>query len=189
MRPFAHNNFKLTAPKGKFAGLKRQLGVGMIEVLISIVIASFALLGLAGLQINSLRFQKVSHFRGLATQYGAEMSDRVRANMVGAIAGNYNPTAVTYGSGVGSAPTCAATKCTAAEIAAIDIYNWRMNLARGMAGGWGEISGNVTNGFTATVYFKEPDKTATVLDANCRAAALNLATDTNVRCFNTVFVP
>jgi len=58
-----------------------------------------------------------------------------------------------------------------------------------MAGGWGEISGNVTNGFTATVYFKEPDKTATVLDANCRAAALNLATDTNVRCFNTVFVP
>lgn len=164
--------------------------MGLIEVLVALVIASVALLGLAGLQVNALRFQKVAHFRGLAAQHNAEMADRIRANMKGAIAGNYaTAAAATYADGKGTKPTCAITdKCTATEIASLDIYNWRTNLERGMTQGWGEISGNVANGFTITSYFREPGKKDGSLDANCRSTAL-AAADKDVRCFRMVFVP
>ncbi len=69
--------------------MQASSGVGLIEVLISILIASFALLGLAGLQVTSLRYQKVAQFRSVASQYTADIADRVRANVTGAKAGNY----------------------------------------------------------------------------------------------------
>ena len=191
-------SIKATQP---MAPVNRQSGVGMIEILVSIMIVSFAMLGLAGLQATTLKYQKVAHFRSIAMQYSGDLTERVRANRAEAIlaaaASAYNPAATTYATGAGAAPTCAnPILCTTAEIAALDIYNWRINMARGMAGGWGEISRTGTGLFgepqyTITVYFKEPNKTATDnnLDANCRAAALNAAADKDVRCFNTVFVP
>ena len=104
----------------------------MIEVLISIVIASLALLGLAGLQISSLRYQKIAHFRTLATQHGVDMADRVRANIVGAKGGFYDAADSTYAAGAGTAPACAATKCTPAEVAALDIQ------LEGQFGAWND---------------------------------------------------
>lgn len=173
------------------AKLGRQAGVGLIEVLISILIASFALLGLAGLQVTSLRYQKVAQFRSVASQYTADIADRVRANVTGAKAGNYVTSA---GDKLGDNAAAAAcdTGCSAAQIAAQDIYNWRLGLARTATGGWGEISGNTTDGFVITVYFKEPNKpkeAGDALDPQCRAGALDSSADKDVRCFKTTFLP
>lgn len=188
----ANSPAPLAGRKGRPVCAKNQRGVGMIEVLISIIIASFALLGLAGLQVSSLRYQKIAHFRMQATQQGADIADRIRANIAGAKNSSYlTPTSAKYADGAGTQPTCADTvtfKCTPAEVAALDLYNWRINLARGMPGGWGEISGNVANGFVAKIYSREPDKKDGLLDAKCRSAAL-VAADTDVRCFDMEFVP
>ncbi|WP_025916587.1 type IV pilus modification protein PilV [Herminiimonas sp. CN] len=171
--------------------MHRQAGVGLIEVLISILIASFGLLGLAGLQVASLRYQKVAQFRSTASQYTADIADRMRANVAGAKAGNYvTPTGDKLGDNA-TATACTAG-CDAAKVAAQDIYNWRLGLARAMAGGWGEISGDITNGFVITVYFKEPGKPTDAsgsLDTKCRAAALDASKDKDVRCFTTTFLP
>ena len=172
-------------------GLRKQAGVGLIEVLISILIAAFGLLGLAGLQVASLRFQKVAQFRSVASQYTADIADRMRANVAGAKAGNYiTSTSDTLGNN--TTATICTTVCDAPTVAAQDIYNWRLGLSRAMAGGWGEISGSIAAGFVITVYFKEPGKpngALDTLDGTCRAEALDASNDKDVRCFQTTFLP
>jgi len=173
------------------SGVRRQAGVGLIEVLISILIASFGLLGLAGLQVASLRYQKVAQFRSTASQYSADIADRMRANVAGAKAGNYI-TSASGKLGDNAAATVCTTGCDAAKVAAQDIYNWRLGLAKAMAGGWGEIAGDIAAGFVITIYFKEPGKATDAsgaIDGNCRFAALDASKDKDVRCFQTAFLP
>ncbi|MEN9865366.1 MAG: hypothetical protein RL748_956 [Pseudomonadota bacterium] len=166
----------------------------MMEVLIALVISAFALLGLAGLQVSSLRYQKGANFRAQATQYAADMSDRIRANLAGARGTGgvsaYNFPQETYSNHPPAAPgsnPCDGNNralCTPAALATQDLYNWRLRLSQGLNGGWGEVSGDVINGFVIRVYFYEPNKS--VADPNCRAAA---GAGVEVRCFVTVFYP
>lgn len=178
------------AQAGLIKRLQKQTGAGMMEVLIALVISAFALLGLAGLQVSSLRYQKGANFRALATQYAADMSDRIRANLAGARAGDYNFALQTYSNhppaAQGSNPCDGANRasCTPSVLAAQDLYNWRVRLSQGLTGGWGEVSGDRVNGFVIRVYFFEPNKT--VADPNCRPAA---GAGAEVRCFVTVFYP
>lgn len=180
----------------------QQSGAGLIEVLIAIIITAFALIGLAGLQMTALRYQKVAQQRALATAYSGNLAERVRANIGGALDGYYQPALQKYPAATDhapEAPVCGiSAACTHAEIAAIDIHEWRAALGRAMAGGWGEISGSVKNGFVVRVYFREPGNQdgmqphvddGALSKTNCRKAALNAATDKDVRCFSTVFVP
>lgn len=182
--------------------LYRQGGAGLIEVLIAIVITAFSLLGLAGLQMAALRYQKVAHYRAIAATYSHNLAERVRGNIQGARAGFYNPALQNYppaNSDVPQVPACAnSLSCTHAEIAALDIHEWRTALGSAMAGGWGEISGTVEKGFAVSVYFREPgnhagrdsnDGDSLLKNSQCRTAALNAATDQDVRCFTTIFAP
>jgi type IV pilus assembly protein PilV len=184
------------AQVGLLKRLQHQTGAGMVEVLIALVISAFALLGLAGLQVSSMRYQKGANFRALSTQYAAEMADRIRANLTGArsagagAGGKYNFPLENYTSSAPSAPSsnpCDGSNpaaCDPAALAAQDLYNWRVTLNRGLAGGWGEVSGDAIRGLTIRVYFNEP--TSTTPDPNCRAGA---GAGPQVRCFVTVFYP
>lgn len=171
-----------------------QLGAGLIEVMVAIVIVAFALLGMAGLQVSSLRYQKTAQVRGLSAQYSAEIADRIRANMTGALNNSYvTPLGNTYAAGAGADPgNCAGGAIlTPAQTATCDIFSWRRNMNRSMDG-WGEIAGNIANGFTVTIYFREPNKRDydDTQDAACRAAALAGADNPNsVRCLVTRVIP
>lgn len=173
---------------------RRQAGAGMIEVMIAIVIAGFALLGLAGLQISAMRYQKVANYHAMASQHAAELADRVRANLEGVRLGAYNPPVESYSGNAPAAPSIGVCGtpgglCTPQQAAQLDIFRWRENLNRSMLGGWGEISGTNANGFTIRVYYRESgvDGTAhNTADRNCRSGA---TTDPNVRCFVTVLFP
>lgn len=170
--------------------LQKQRGVGLVEVLIAILIASFALLGLAGLQVTALRYQKVAQYRAVASQYSADIADRMRANVAGAKVGNYKTSATDlYMANISPCPTDVSTP---AAVAAKDICEWRQALAQRAAGGWGEITGDTTAGFTAMVYFKEPQENGSTAPAGdkCRTGVLNTTTtDKDVRCFVTTFMP
>ncbi|MEO6936389.1 MAG: type IV pilus modification protein PilV [Collimonas sp.] len=171
-------------------GRSRQRGVGMIEVLISITISAFALLGLAGLQVAALRYQKVANFRSLASQYSGDIGDRIRANAVGANAGNYTAGG-TYAANASASACATANACLPSEIAAQDIYNWRLGISSAMAGGWGTVSGTSANGFIVTVYFNEPNNTVT--DSSCDSTvfptSMSAADKAAMRCFLTVVSP
>lgn len=179
-----------------------QGGAGMIEVLIAISIITFALFGVAGLQIVGLRYQKTAHFLTLAAYHSANLAEKVRANIRGAHGGDYSPALQHYLSIEATAPICRdLAACTPAEVAAKDIHQWRNGLRQVLAGGWGEISGSMVDGFTIRVYFQEQNRDAKQDDVdthpdnpaltkkNCRLAALHTENTNDVRCFSMVFLP
>lgn len=118
-------------------------GVAMIEVLVSIVIASIGLLALAGVNAASIRYTKMSQYRATATQLANDIGERMRANKgveasvgpplvvaTGYFAGDYDFTTDFLGQAVApSLPVekcnAAASNCIPAEIAAMDLAQWQ----------------------------------------------------------------
>lgn len=172
---------------------RRQAGAGMVEVLVALLISAVGLLGLGGLQASSLRYQKTANFRGLAAQYAAEMSDRLRANLEGVRTGEYNFAKESYAPIKPTDPKpklpcdgSDVTSCRAKQVAEQDLYLWRLSLSQALAGGWGEVSGNLSDGFVIRVYYSDPTNRSKIADPSCRSGATSL---TEVRCAVTVFMP
>ena len=57
-----------------------QAGFSMIEVLVVIVVLSFGMLGIAGLQASTAKFKINSWARSAASVQFSDLADRVRAN-------------------------------------------------------------------------------------------------------------
>lgn len=70
--------------------MKRSAGFSIIEVLVSIVILSFALLGTAALTASGLKSTNESYYRSQATFMADDILDRMRANIVQARGNQYN---------------------------------------------------------------------------------------------------
>ena len=68
----------------------KQSGLTMVEALVTIVVISFSLLAMAGLQLNSLGGSKEASLRTTATVLGYDILDAMRANRTAALAGSYN---------------------------------------------------------------------------------------------------
>ncbi|HZX78205.1 type IV pilus modification protein PilV [Lysobacter sp.] len=67
----------------------RQRGVGLIEVLISVLVMSIGLLGIAALQATALRSSQSSLERSQATVHSYAILETMRANLDAARAGVY----------------------------------------------------------------------------------------------------
>lgn len=171
----------------------RQSGSGMIEVLVAIAIAAFAMFALIGTQTLALRYQKTAHLRAMASQFSADLADRVRANIRGADSGAYNLSQQTYPAVDESAPPCSGSAgCTPQELAIKDIHEWRTGLDDTMAGGWGEIAGSLADGFMVKVYFLDPPASGGEVDPaekNCQPSAADPVLHKDVMCFASAFFP
>ncbi|MCM5679657.1 type IV pilus modification protein PilV [Schlegelella sp. S2-27] len=117
--------------------LGRARGASLIEVLVAILILSFGMLAMAGLHAVAFKYGKMSQFRGVATQLAIDLSDRMRANVTGAIAGQYVYTeAYDREAEAVTIPTCAdTTRCTSAEMAALDLAQMRNTVRLALPGG------------------------------------------------------
>lgn len=113
---------------------KQMRGVSMIEVLVTVVILAVGLLGVAGLQITGLSSGQNAYLRTIATQQAYDMADRMRANLAGVQANNYNAIA-----GTGTNPNCISTSCTATQIAQYDAWEWNNNNALYLPSGTGAV--------------------------------------------------
>jgi type IV pilus assembly protein PilV len=60
----------------------RQTGMTLIEVLVTLVLVSVGLLGVAGLQLASLKTNQEAYARSQASVLAADILDRMRANGV-----------------------------------------------------------------------------------------------------------
>lgn len=69
---------------------RRQGGFSMVEVLVSLLVLSLGLLGLAALQSNGMKATHSAHLRSQATIYAHDILDRMRANREAARAGDYD---------------------------------------------------------------------------------------------------
>ena len=117
-----------THPASSAAGIKRQRGLTLIEVLVTLIILSVGLLGLAGLQANAKRSSHQAHQRTMATQLVDGMIERIRANP-SAAADYHTGRSSPLGDGArgDDAPTPDCSKnstCSAAQLATYDLWSW-----------------------------------------------------------------
>jgi type IV pilus assembly protein PilV len=67
-----------------------QVGTTLIEVLISLLVLSGGMLGMAGVQSVSLRANQAAYYRTLATNFTQDIVERMRANTSGVDFGDYD---------------------------------------------------------------------------------------------------
>ena len=118
---------------------RRAAGFTMLEVLISIVVIAFGMLGVAGLQAYALKNSQSASYRSVATVLATDLIDRMRANPVGATGNSY-----ANGSAEGTATkveAClTASGCPSAQdLAANDLFEWHDLIAKSLPGGVGMV--------------------------------------------------
>ncbi len=96
----------------------RQHGFTLLEVLITLVVFSVGLLGIAGLQMTGMKQTHNSHLRSLATTQAMDMADRMRANMEGVENGDYDKVYANCNA------NCETGECDAAKMAEFDVCEW-----------------------------------------------------------------
>ena len=122
--------------------LRRPRGMTLVEVLVTIVILSFGLLALAGLQVTALGGSKNASNRTVATMLSYAILDAMRANRQPALNGNYN-LALSGTPGSGTA------------LAEQDLRRWRTELARRLPAGTGSVQIGAGNVVTIVVQWDD----------------------------------
>ena len=156
-----------------------QYGLSLIEVLISLVVLSVGLLGIAGMQATGLRNNHSAYTKTQASALAVDMADRIRANA--AAAANYVglDTANSASFPAPTATNCkvAATNCSPAEMAIYDKFQWSRPIVSATApllpGGRGRITQTDTAAgivFTVTLFWLEPGYQGTRDDCDGNAA-------------------
>lgn len=122
-----------------------QRGSTLIEVLISVLIMSIGMLGIAGLQAFSMSSSHQASQRSQAVVLARDMADRMRANRIAVRAAAPN----NYGTVVPVRNNCRAAYsavvvavpavCTPTRLAADDVWDWMDRVTRQLPGGEGEV--------------------------------------------------
>ncbi|MEM9689234.1 MAG: type IV pilus modification protein PilV [Pseudomonadota bacterium] len=134
--------------------IKHQLGFNLVEVLIALIIMSIGMLGIAGLYVNSLQAGRTSMFRTQAVLLAGDVADRIRAN----------PSAGAAYTEAGSNKNCvsATADCSAADMAANDVFLWTAQASESLPAGTVGIVRNDTPfpaEYTITISWEEPGAT------------------------------
>lgn len=112
----------------------RSAGVTLVEILVAILILSFGLLGSAGLQMAGLRAALSANQRTTATLLAYDAADRMRANMAGVTAGNYQNYTATEN------PNCLLVAgCAPPQLAQHDMWEWGQAIAAQLPSGIGIV--------------------------------------------------
>lgn len=126
--------------------LNHQRGVGMIEVLVTVLILSIGLLGLAALQMRTLRNNQSALERSMAVAETHAVADAMRADRTNAVAGLFN-IALT---------DAAPTGTTFREVI---LASWRSNLTSALGA---DATGSVNcNGALCTIVIRWNDSRGT----------------------------
>jgi len=140
---------------------KKMSGFTLIEILITLLILSIGLLGMASLQVQGLRSNQSAYLKSQASMLTYDMADRMRANSARAIAGDYDDFD-TDGT-VPTNPGCStqAAGCTEAQISDTDMAEWarRVNGTGDAIALLPDAQGTITRGagnlFTVSIIWTE----------------------------------
>lgn len=129
-------------------------GFTLIEVLVSVVVISVGLLGVAAMQYAGLRDSNRSNERSVATMLAYDIVDRMRINPQAVYAGGYlidpasAPPAPPVAGGASPQAWCRTDftgtgfpgSCTSANLATADSYDWYALLTNALVAGNAEIT-------------------------------------------------
>ena len=141
----------------------------MIEVLVTLLIISLALLGTAGLQAYSMRLNQGGQFRTQAVFLAADLAERMEANKAAVVdPANANLYAVTGSTATAPAAACsvAAGACLAAALAAADLAQWQFAVVNTLPQSSWTVAQTVTgNPATYTIEINWVDRRADTTNA------------------------
>lgn len=192
--------------------IKTQFGVTLIEVLVSILLMSFALLGMAALQAESISQQVGATTRANLSSLTSDIADRMRSNLSRAPGYDLSVNTPTFAISSSwanqatnlAAPTtdCSSTACTATQRETYDLTTWRRKVRAEMPVGSALISGTVQSGVLVTIMWYDKDfrngesqrqtptctstMTAGAAQTCCPAAS---SAPAGVRCHRTTILP
>ncbi len=126
---------------------RRGQGLTLIEVLVAMLVMSAGLMGTLSLRLASLKANVNGHARAGAAVHAAEAFDRLRANPLRAMAGQYN------------LAIDAAMPTEASDIVSQDLRQWRSALASRLADGIGSLQVSATGLATVEIRWTERDNT------------------------------
>lgn len=150
----------------------KQTGFSLIEVLVTLVILSFGLLGVAGLLVSGVSNAASSEAMSKASQLAADMADRIRANPVVAMSAT-SEYITTYADAPPASPT---------TIAQRDKKEWLEALAVQLPQGDGKITNTVSGGQRKVeIEVRWSNCLGTLSDA-----ARTLCTDNSAAAFKTI---
>jgi type IV pilus assembly protein PilV len=112
--------------------MQKQQGFSLVEVMVTMLIVSIGLLGIAGILVTSIKNNQSSYGRSQATILANDIIDRMRANR-----GNAEDTAknLPYNYAMDKAPASDDD-----SIAAADMLAWRKELSDAMPSGKGSVN-------------------------------------------------
>ena len=162
-----------------------QRGATLIEALVAILVLSLGMLGMAGLQLNALSFQKSSWALHRVSELTIDINERMQSNANASQNGfyNYQPTyavaAVTVLPSTGCKTSTSTVVCTPKQIADDDLSEWLAKAQRNLPGGAGSISGNATEGFVVTAMYADKDFRDATTNAPSASATCTASTAGN----------
>lgn len=119
-----NNSIHTGFPRRRALRRERQSGFTLIEVLVSVIILSIGLVGVAGLQAVSLKNNQSAFMRSQASALAYDLADRMRSNVLSANGSLYDPGAA------GSDTGCRSTSgCTPQQMAQNDLAEWNAAIA------------------------------------------------------------
>lgn len=165
-------------------------GVSMIEILVTLTIVAFGVLGLLGLQARTLSQQKDSADRKAAAEMVEQLAERMRANHLGFTAGEYDLDLKNTDATPGAVTTCATkTACTLEEVAARDLDQWVIELRRRIPGSAAYLAWDAAfpNRLSVAVAWAEPQSKVDGPDPLCGAISGDIPAD--YRCYRALVYP
>lgn len=117
----------LNSCRSGFVGRRGARGASLIEVLISVLLAAIGLLALAGANVASIRYSKMSQYRGTATLLAADLAERLRANQAGLASYVVSTDFDGQAAPLSATTACEgySNTCTSATLATYDMVVWR----------------------------------------------------------------
>lgn len=111
--------------------LKRQSGFSLVEAMVSLVVVSVGMIGIAALYGQGLNAGRTALYRTQAVTLAADMADRIRTNRLGFL--DYNDPPANNNCGPGG------VACTPDLMAAHDLFIWTAQVANQLPAGVGTV--------------------------------------------------
>lgn len=148
-----------------------RAGFTLLEILVTLIVVTIGLLGLAGLQMTGLRHNHDAYIRSQAALQAYDIADRMQANLVKAkelgnpydSRGTATYTYSTIGTADATCENATGSGCSTTALAANDMFRWKQALRALLPSGIGIVCRDSSTPPNAGSY----NPTADSVDINC----------------------
>ena len=98
-----------------------------MEILVALAVLSIGLLGMAGMQLYSMKSSHNAYLQSQASYFAYDLIDKMRANPVGFENGDYD---TAFSTSPGTPPNCQSTTatCSPNQLATFELAQWKCSL-------------------------------------------------------------